>query len=114
MNSERKKLLMEEYKNRRPEMGVISFRCKATGESFLEISKDTRADFNSLTVKLESNWHPNKKLLKLWNEYGQEGFELSVIKVLKYEDPKENYTFKLEELREKCLQEDTGASKVWR
>lgn len=34
MDMKRKKQLLEEYKNRRPEMGVISYRCLATNESF--------------------------------------------------------------------------------
>lgn len=46
MDTKRKKELLQQWKNRRPEMGVISFRCKKTGESFLGISKDTKADFN--------------------------------------------------------------------
>lgn len=57
MNIQRKKELIEEWKNRRPEMGVISFRCKATGETFLGISKDTKADFNSNSFKLSTGKH---------------------------------------------------------
>ena len=52
MDTKRKKELLQQWKNRRPEMGVISFRCKKTGESFLGISKDTKADFNSNRFKL--------------------------------------------------------------
>ena len=32
MDIKRKKELLEAYKNRYPEMGVISYRCKETGE----------------------------------------------------------------------------------
>lgn len=39
MDMKRKKQLLEEYKNRRPEMGVISYRCIATNESFLNFLK---------------------------------------------------------------------------
>ena len=42
MDTKRKKELLEAYKNRHPEMGVISYRCKETGEVFLGISKDTK------------------------------------------------------------------------
>lgn len=114
MDMIRKKQLLEEYKNRKPEMGVISFRCSATGETFLGISKDTKADFNSTRCKLKANWHPNKRLLALWNQYGENGFELSVLKVLKYEDPGADHTDKLEELCEQCLKADSGARRIWR
>lgn len=114
MDIKRKKELLEVYKSRRPEMGVISYCCKETGEVFLGISKDTKADFNSINVRLAANWHPNKQLQELWNKYGQEGFELSVIKVLEYDDPSKDYTAKLEGLREHCLAANSDARKIWR
>lgn len=78
------------------------------------ISKDTKADFNSNNLKLDVNLHPNKRLQELWNKYGSEGFELSVLKVLKYDNPNEDHTEKLESLREQCLNSDPKASKIWR
>lgn len=57
MEINRRKELLELYKNRRPEMGVISYRCKETGEVFLGISTDTKASFNSTNMKLSINWH---------------------------------------------------------
>ncbi|WP_313340124.1 GIY-YIG nuclease family protein [Sedimentibacter sp.] len=114
MDIKRKKELLEIYKNRHPEMGVISYCCKDTGDVFLGISKDTKADFNGTTVKLAANMHPNKQLQELWNKYGSESFELSVIKVLKYDDPNEDHTEKLESLREQCLASDPNARRIWR
>ena len=114
MDIKRKKELLEAYKNRHPEMGVISYCCKETGEVFLGISKDTKADFNGTNMKLSANWHPNKQLQKLWNKYGPKGFELSVIKVLKYDDPHGDHTAKLESLREQCLATDPNARRLWR
>lgn len=114
MDIKRKKELLEAYKNRCPEMGVISYRCKETGEVFLGISKDTKADFNSTSVKLGANLHPNKRLQELWTKYGKESFELSVIKVLKYDDPHEDHTAALESLRQQCLATDPHARRIWR
>lgn len=114
MDIKRKKQLLVEYKNRRPEMGVISYRCIATNESFLGISKDTKADFNSTSAKLAANYHPNKRLQELWNHYGMEGFELSVVKALKYESPADDHIVELEALREQCLAQDKQARRIWR
>ena len=102
-----------------PPRGVKSrrLRCQfqaAVFKIFLGISKDTKADFNSTNMKLSANWHPNKKLQELWNKYGPEGFELSVIKVLKYDDPSEDHTAKLESLREQCLAANPNARRIWR
>ncbi len=97
MDIKQKKELSELYKFRRPETGVISYRCKATGDVFLDISRDTKASFNSTNMKLCANWHPNKQLQDLWNEYGQESFELSVIEVLKYDGSVKDHTVELED-----------------
>lgn len=114
MDKAQRKALVEEWKNRCPEMGVISIRCKATGESFLGASKDTKADFNSNRAKLSSGTHPNKCLSALWERYGESGFEFLVIAELKCEDPTKDYTAQLEKMREQCLLEDTNAVKIWR
>ena len=114
MDTARKKLLKEEYKIRRPEMGIISYFCKSTGETFLGISKDTKASFNSNSFKLSGNNHPNKYLQELWNHCGENGFELSVVKVLKYKDPTEDYTAKLEKMLEQCLTENQDAKMIWK
>lgn len=37
MDMKRKKELLNEWKNRHPEMGVISISCKPTGDLFLGI-----------------------------------------------------------------------------
>ncbi|HZJ83861.1 MAG TPA: GIY-YIG nuclease family protein [Clostridia bacterium] len=114
MDIKRKKELLEAYKNRRPEMGVISYRCRETGEVFLGISKDTKVDFNSTNMKLAANWHPNKQLQELWNKYGSGGFELSVVKVLKYDNPNDDHTAKLESLRKQCLASNPTARRIWK
>lgn len=114
MDIKRKKQLLEEYENRKPEMGVISFHCAATQETFLGISKDTKADLNSNRFKLTANMHPNKRLQELWNRYSENNFELSVIQVLKYEDLNTDHTGKLEKMLAQCLESNRDARRIWR
>ena len=113
MDKKARKELLQQYANRRPEMGVISFYCKETKEEFLAVSKDMPADFNSIRFKLDTGTHPNKKLLALWNQYGENGFELTVASVLKYEDPKADHMKDLEALRDKCFEKNPEAGKIW-
>lgn len=40
MNNQRKRELKEAYRTSRPPMGVLSFRCAPTGESFLLASRN--------------------------------------------------------------------------
>lgn len=114
MDKERRKALAAEWKERRPEMGVISLRCRETGETFLGTAKDTKAGLNSARAKLSGGVHPNKRLMELWKQYGEAGFEFSVAAVLEYEDPQEDHTEELETLRELCLAEDARAVKLWK
>ena len=95
MDIKRKKELLEEWRNRHPEMGVISFKCKETNESFLEISKDIKATFNSNIFQLSVGMHPNKRLAELWNE-----------------NPTDDYTEKLEKMYEQCLLNDEKARRI--
>ncbi|MDL2258118.1 GIY-YIG nuclease family protein [Eubacteriales bacterium OttesenSCG-928-K08] len=114
MDIKRKKQLIEEYENRKPEMGIISFCCIATGESFFGVSKDTKADFNSNRFKLNANWHPNKRLSELWKQYGENGFELSVAQVLKYEDTSADHSEELEKMLIQCLESNDTARRIWK
>ena len=115
MDKAQRKAMVEQWKLRRPEMGVISIRCKATGEAFLGASKDTKADFNSNRAKLSMGSHPNKRLAALWGQYGEEALVgWSVPKILDYENPEDDHTAELEKLREQCLAEDEKAVKIWK
>lgn len=114
MDIKRKKELLDAWKNCRPKMGVISIRCKATGDLFLGISKDTRADFNSARFKLSANGHPNRQLQELWNLHGENNFEFSVAKLLKYENPTDAHTDELKLLLERCLMEASQARRIWK
>lgn len=116
MNRDRRKQLCEEYKMRRPEMGILSFRCVPTGEVFLWKAVDTATGFNSIRARLSGNIHPNKRFQGLWVEYGEENFELTILEVMSYEDAgeKEDYSDDLEELMVKCLEENPGSVRVWR
>ena len=54
----------------------------------------------------------NKELSKLWEEYGENNFEYAIEKVLKYEDPNDDYTEELEELLEKYLLDKPQARRI--
>ena len=112
MDKTRRKELVEMYKNRCPERGIIAYRCRENSEMFLGISKDTKADFNSNNFKLSANLHRNKRLQELWNHYGKEGFEQSVVKVLEYDNPQDDHSEELEELLEECIIEEPNAVRI--
>lgn len=114
MDMKRKKELLEAYKNRHPEKGVICITCVATREQFLNPSNDTTADFNGIRFQLGAGNHPNKALQSLWNQYGEAGFDFTVCQILKYENPEEGYSDKLEKLLKECLANNPQARRIWK
>ncbi len=114
MNLSRKKELLNEWKNRRPEMGLVAMRCKKSGEMFVGISTDTQFAFNSHRFQLSINRHPNKQLQQLWQQYGENGFDYSVVKILKYENKEDNQTEKLTSLLEEYLEQTPQARRISR
>ncbi len=112
MEASRKKELLTQWKERHPEMGVISIQCTVTGEQFLDISKDIATGYNRHRFQLAGNLHRNKYLQKLWNNYGEDGFVYSVVSVLEYERNEDVKTEDLNELLELCLLELPSARRI--
>lgn len=114
MDMTRKKELLEAYKSRQPEMGVIAFQCNTTGETFLTAAADIPAKFNRIRFQLSAGNCPNKRLQELWTQYGQDGFTLQVVKQLESDGLEEDHTEELETLCELCLLENPNASRIWK
>ena len=114
MNPNRKKELKAAWKTRHPEMGVISFRCAATDEAFFSTATDTARKFNRIRFQLSAGNCPNQRLQALWAQYGEDAFELLVVKRLDYEDPEEDHAGELETLLELCLLENPKAVRLWK
>lgn len=114
MQTDRRKELIEAYKNRRPDMGVVSLRCIATNERFLGVTRDAGAEFNSLQAKLGGGGHPNRRLQQLWNSHGPDGFEFVVVDTLEYDNPEDVTADDLQELRDLLLADDPEARKIWK
>lgn len=114
MENDRRKELRDAYKSRRPVMGVVSLRCKATGERFLGTTRDADKELNGLRARLDGGGHPNRRLQGLWSELGEEGFAFEVVDTLEYEDPGEVAAEDLAALRDLLLADDPAARKIWK
>ena len=114
MDTKKKKEILMAYKERHPEMGVISFRCSATDEEFLTTATDIPAKFRRIQFQLSAGNCPNKRLQKLWSEYGENAFTLQVVKSLEYDDPQEDHTEELATLYELYLLENPQATRIWK
>lgn len=112
MDKLKRKELISEWKERHPEMGVVSVKCIATDEEFYDVSKDIRTWFNRHRFELNDNQHKNKRLQELWNLYGENSFELTTVMKLKYDQPDDVKSDDLKELLALCMQENPAAKKL--
>ena len=115
MDENRKKQLLLKYKYRKPEIGIIYFKCISTEDIFIGASKDTKAGINSNSFKLGGKMHPNDILQKIWNDYGRDNFEIGVLEVLPYDEKdkdKDDYTEELEALCERKLRSMPGSRRI--
>lgn len=112
MDKSHKKELMNQWKNRKPKMGIIGFHFIDVDEIFLGISKDLSVGFNSGKFQLTLHSHPNVRMQELWNLYGEDGVDYKIVCELNYDDPKEDQTKHLKELLDICLLEDENAKRI--
>lgn len=85
MESNRKKELKLQYKEMKHPMGIYIVRSKTNKKCFIEATQNLKARINSTKVKLQSNFHPNRELLKEWQEYGEENFTIEILEYLEYD-----------------------------
>lgn len=89
MDNERKRELREQYKNRRPETGVIGVRCGS--RLWIAPSRDVTADRNSTLFQLDMGSFPNRELQKAYSKDPARA-EYIVLKRLDLKDPAEDVT----------------------
>jgi len=93
MNQDRKKELKEQYINRHPKMGVICWKSK--DKMWIDISKDSNADYNGTSFQLKLGSWVNKELQRAYTS-DPESFEFILLKELDYEDYNDDHSDDLE------------------
>lgn len=93
----RRKELVEQYKRRKPDMGIFIIRRKGGKRCFLETSANVPAFMNRVRFQLNHGSHPNRELQRDWKEHGEPAFDIEVLELLKY-DKDETKTDYSEEL----------------
>lgn len=100
MDKQRKKELLEQYRQMRPEMGAFVFHCKGNGKNYLCVDKDIRGTINSIRFQLWANsFRLNAGLQKDWNEYGEDQFDIEIVEQLNYDEKAPDKTDYSEELK---------------
>ena len=113
MDKERKKELQEQYQNRHPDMGVVTWR--HGDDIWVAATADADADFNRMSFQLKLGSWPNRDLQVAYKT-DPDGFVWALEKKLDYEDPTEDYSDDLEILLMDFLDEHLSAKpmKPWK
>lgn len=104
MDKLKRKELLQQYKEMKPEMGVYMFKSIKTDTVYLGYDKNIKATINGDKFKLKLNSHKCKKLQQDWNENKEENFEIKTVEILPYDkdESKVDYGEELKILREMC------------
>jgi hypothetical protein len=109
---DRKKELKQQYKEMKPDMGIMIVRSKVSNKCFLQATPNLRGTINGTKFKLNAGAHPNRELQKDWNELGEDSFSIEILAQLEYDkdETKTDYSEELEVLQmiweEKMLEQN--------
>lgn len=103
---DRRKELREQYNNRHPDMGVVTWRCEEA--IWVMTTKDANADFNGMSFQLKLGSWPCKELQQAFNA-DPDGFKWTLEKKLDYEDPHDDLSEDLELLLMEFMEEHPEA-----
>ena len=97
MDRERRKELVEQYKQQKPDMGIFIIRSNGGGKCYIQSTPDLRGVMNGALARLEGGMHPVKELQQEWDKYGPEHFTTEVLETLPYDEDesKTDYTEEL-------------------
>lgn len=83
---DRRKELKLQYKQMKPEMGVMMISSDFDNKCFLKGTQNIKATLNSARLQLKTGGHPNRELQKAWKEHDEQNFTIQVLEKLDYEE----------------------------
>lgn len=101
----KRKELIQAYKQTPTPMGVYQIRNRNNGKCLIGSSMNVPGKFNNLSFQLRSNSHRCKELQREWNEQGAAAFAFEVLEMLNPDKVlQEEWPKALAALEEKWLQ----------
>ncbi|HOB11615.1 MAG TPA: GIY-YIG nuclease family protein [Syntrophomonadaceae bacterium] len=101
ISGERKKELQEQFKQMKPDMGILAVINMDSKRCWLEAATNLKGKQNSVAFQLKNGSHINRQLQKDWNEQGEQAFQIVVLEQLEYDkdESKTDYRDDLELLK---------------
>ncbi|RKN78924.1 GIY-YIG nuclease family protein [Paenibacillus ginsengarvi] len=94
----RRKELVEQYKEMKTEAGVYQFRNTANGKVWITSTNNFRS-INGKRMMLDMGSHPCKELQADWKQHGADAFVIEILEQLKQNDNESVYYDLKKELR---------------
>ncbi|WKY47513.1 GIY-YIG nuclease family protein [Eubacteriaceae bacterium ES3] len=91
---ERKKVLKEDYKNKRVVGGIFGIRCKGSDQVWLKSTMDLAGQKNRFEFSVKTNSCPEPAMLKDWKSFGKESFSFEVLEELEKNESQSDREFK--------------------
>ncbi|WP_369060388.1 GIY-YIG nuclease family protein [Caulobacter sp. 73W] len=85
MNNERRKALVQAYKEMPKRIGVFALRCEAGEKVWVGVSRNLDAQQNSLWFSLRLGSHTDRNLQACWKAEGEAAFRYEVLEVIDQE-----------------------------
>lgn len=99
-----RKEVINEYKQREVELGIIKIENKITGYSFVDVCNNLYKPFEGIKFQLNLGRFKSKELQKDWKEYGESAFSFEIVEKLKT---------KLEETEKEKLENLNELLDIW-
>lgn len=86
MSRERRRQMLRDYKERRPTPGVFAVRCTATGQVWVQASRNLEQQQNGVWFGLRLGSHPNRELQAAWTAHGEPAFAFDILERIDDQD----------------------------
>lgn len=87
MDKAKRKALVRDYLERKPETGVFAIKCSATGEAWVGWSTSLDKRKNSFWFQLGAGADPTPGMQKAWKAHGGNTFSYEVLEEVSEDNP---------------------------
>ena len=108
----RKKEIAQAWTERKRSQGVFAVRCAASGEVWVDASKNLDSQKNSIWFSLRMGSHRNKAVQAAWNAHGADAFRYDILEEISDEALTPLGVRDLLKIRERHWRERLGAESL--
>jgi len=72
----------KQFKEQKVPQGIFAIRCRPSGATWVDGSRNLNASRNRSWVELRSGHHRDKPLQAEWNTHGEEAFDFEILETL--------------------------------